>query len=370
MSTGNTDKKAQALYIDFIIGLIIFGVALLIYYTYNVNYQPKDQNDLDVLISNARSVTSTLVLSGYPNDWNSSNVLRIGITDEQKLNYTKAKRMKQLNYSFSKKSFATYYDYYIFFRDNDDNVINVNGVCGIGHASVNSTFSSKVAYYYSSGSHSALKSLMTDSLNADVYHGNMVSLVTNINNYDFIVMEYPSLSAANYALGRNPIENFVSNGGYLMVTGELTTAGANDFAGSNFNKKADQSPIGRNSTVNISYTYSYLPKENIMFNESYYVNNLSTASNFKKISTFNSDLANAISTWDFGNGNVYFLSDTQGMIAKTNFTPFVEDIAVSFMRGFCTEPNMTKISIKKLATLNRYVSYNSNAVKMVIYIWL
>ena len=76
-----------------------------------------------------------------------------------------------------------------------------------------------------------------------------------------------------------------------------------------------------------------------------------------------------VSTWDFGQGNVYFLSDSNGTIGKTNFTSFAEDITVSFMRGFCNEPNTTSIDLKKLATLNRYVNYNSNAVKMVIYTW-
>lgn len=362
--------KAQTLYIDFIIGLIIFGVALLIYYSYNANYQQKDQNDLDVLISNARSISSALVLSGYPDDWNSSNFLRIGIADDQRLNFTKVKRFKQLNYSAAKRNFATFYDYYIHFSDNNDNVLNVNGVCGIGHPEVNSTFSSRTAYLYSSASHSALKSFMAEKLNSDIYFDDIASLAASINNYELILMEYPSLSPAEYLNNRNAIEAFVATGGYLMIAGELTASGSDELAGSTFYKKADQTPLGRNATVIVSYSYSYLPQAPIMFNASYYVENLSTTPSFERVAAFNSNQESAISTWEFGNGNVYFMSDAEGTIGDSNLTPYAEDAAVSFMRGFCTYPNMTNINLKKLVSLNRYLIHNSNAVKMVIYVWL
>ena len=322
-----------------------------------------------MLISNARSISSTLVLSGYPDDWNSSNVLMIGIADGQRLNFTKAKRLKQLNYSSTKRSFATFYDYYIYFSDNNDNVLNVNGLCGIGHPEVNSTFSSRTAYLYSSASHSALKSFMAERLDSDIYFDDITSLAASASNYEFVLMEYPSLSPVEYLNNKNIIEAFVATGGYLMVVGELTASGSDDLVGSTFYMKADQTPLGRNATVNISYSYSYLPQAPIMFNASYYAENLSTASNFKKIATFISDQNSAIATWDFGNGNVYFMSDAEGTFGDSNFTPYAEEAAFSFMRGFCTYPNMTNVNLKKLVSLNRYLSYNSNAVKMVIYVW-
>ena len=80
-------------------------------------------------------------------------------------------------------------------------------------------------------------------------------------------------------------------------------------------------------------------------------------------------MKNAISTWDYGNGNVYFMSDVDGSFGVTSLVPYSEDIALSFMRGYCTYPNLSSLNIQKLANLNRYLSYDSDAIKMVVYVW-
>ena len=68
MST-DMQKKAQAWYADFAIGLLLFFFTLVIYIGYNDNFQKQSMGELKDMITDARAVSSSLILSGYHNDW-------------------------------------------------------------------------------------------------------------------------------------------------------------------------------------------------------------------------------------------------------------------------------------------------------------
>ena len=91
------------------------------------------------MLTDAKAISSSLALSGYPVDWDNATVIRIGITDDQQLNATKIKLFQQLNYSSTKKKFGTAYDYFIFFVNNSEDVLNISGICGVGNPLVNAT---------------------------------------------------------------------------------------------------------------------------------------------------------------------------------------------------------------------------------------
>jgi hypothetical protein len=72
---------------------------------------------------------------GYPSDWDSNNVITIGITDNNKINETKLQKLynmiyAQNNYTLTKNLLNTQHDYYFFLNQNM--TINSTSIQGIG----------------------------------------------------------------------------------------------------------------------------------------------------------------------------------------------------------------------------------------------
>ena len=361
---------------DFAIALLLFTFTLIVYFSYTNNFQKEEQGDLNSIISDAKAISSSLTLSGYPSNWDNTTVVRIGIADDQRLNVTKLKIFKQLNYSQAKKKFGTFYDYFVFFTNNKGEVLNINGICGVGQPLVNVSYNIKSAYYYSSQSDKFLKDFMNDVFTADIYFGNdgnnvndIDGLMSNLSKYGFIVFEHPDISPSDFDDFKTAVENYSLRGGLTMFSGQLVSAQGQNLVGVNFYKKSGQSVSDRNSTVNNADQYLSLNVgENIVFRQAYYVENTSNAVGFRQIATFNQDGRNALSKWGYGNGTVYFFSDFDVSYFSGNFVGLVEDVAKAFIGGTCYPFNVTQ-GQKKLVRTERYLNYNSQVVKMVVYVW-
>ena len=153
---------------DFSIGLLLFTFTLVIYFSYTNNFQKEDTGNLNLMLKDAKSISSSLTLEGYPDDWSDLTVIRLGIADDQKVNATKLKRLNQLNYTYGKKKFATPYDYFIYFVNSNGDVLNINGVCGSGYPLINLTYNIKSAYYYQDTADDFLLNFMNDTFKADI----------------------------------------------------------------------------------------------------------------------------------------------------------------------------------------------------------
>jgi len=132
--------KAQVFSLDLIIGVIIFGSAILIYYKTTTNFSDQDEALLDDLLIDAKTISSSLMSNGYPYNWSKDNVSRIGIITNNRINETKLEQFSMISYKESKKLFGTIYDYYVFFMGRNNNIIPFNeSLEGIGKSGVNST---------------------------------------------------------------------------------------------------------------------------------------------------------------------------------------------------------------------------------------
>ncbi|MBI2559216.1 hypothetical protein HYW20_07890 [Candidatus Woesearchaeota archaeon] len=362
---------------DFTIALLLFIFTLAIYFNYTNNSVNREKNEMDNLIADARSISSSLVLSGYPSDWDNASAVRIGIANEQRIDAAKIKLFKQLGYNSTKRKFGTLYDYFVFFTNSKGEVLNVNGVCGIGNPIVSTTHDVKSAYYYQDPADSFLKEFMDGTFKADIYFGNDVqdisdidALINNLSKYSFIVMEHPLLSASDYNQFKDELGNYSSSGGLLMISGELATAQGKNLFGADFYKKSGQSVSDRNSTVNNTDQHLSLSAgEHIVFSQAYYVDNTSSAAGFKIIASFNQDGNNALAKWGYGNGTVYFFSDFGVSYFNGDFAAMVEDGAQALVEGTCTPVDLSNADIKTLAKTERYLIYNSKVIKMVVYLW-
>lgn len=132
--------KAQVFCFDMIVAVLIFGAAILVYYKTTTNLSDQDETLLDDLLIDAKSISSSLMSQGYPYNWIEDNVVRIGITSDNRINETKLEQFSRIPYNNSRKLFGTAYDYYVYFRDRNNNIIPFNeSLEGIGKPGVNST---------------------------------------------------------------------------------------------------------------------------------------------------------------------------------------------------------------------------------------
>src|SRR3989344_8728978 len=97
MSTGKIkeiNKNAQMWFMDFTIGIIIFSLVLITYYTYTTNISKQDTIALNDLVSDSKSVSSSLMLAGFPENWDNETVQRIGLTNnDQQADETKLRHL-------------------------------------------------------------------------------------------------------------------------------------------------------------------------------------------------------------------------------------------------------------------------------------
>lgn len=127
--------KAQVFCFDMIVAVLIFSAAILVYYKTTTNLSDQDETLLDDLLIDAKSISGSLMSQGYPYNWTEDNVVRIGISDNNRINETKLEQFSGIPYNNSRKLFGTAYDYYVYFRDRNNNII----LEGIGKPGVNST---------------------------------------------------------------------------------------------------------------------------------------------------------------------------------------------------------------------------------------
>jgi len=60
---------------DFAIALLLFTFTLAVYFGYANNFQKQEKGELDALITDAKSISSSLALPGYPNNWNNETYI-------------------------------------------------------------------------------------------------------------------------------------------------------------------------------------------------------------------------------------------------------------------------------------------------------
>ncbi len=130
-------KKAQAWGTDLVIAFTIFSFSIIFFYFYSFNYSNETEDILELLTYEGNFIADSLLSPGYPDSWDESNVLEIGITTNGKINQTKLNtfyEFTQNDYERTKRIFGTKYDYYFFME------VPINSTLeGIGKPGINST---------------------------------------------------------------------------------------------------------------------------------------------------------------------------------------------------------------------------------------
>ena len=126
-------KQGQIWYTDFMLGILIFVIVILIYYNFAHTYSQDASDALSDLIMDAKSISSSLIQQGSPNDWNQSNVRVIGLTDgNQRLVQEKLDMFANMSYSQARTKLRTPYEFYVYLEAINGSRIVVDGKQGIG----------------------------------------------------------------------------------------------------------------------------------------------------------------------------------------------------------------------------------------------
>jgi hypothetical protein len=131
-------KKAQTWGFDLMIATIIFISGIVAFYIYSINYPSEGQDKIDSLSYEGEIIGENLLTSGYPGNWNESNVILIGIVDAKRINDTKLELFHNFTnftlnpngYNLSKAIFNTKYEYFINFSKQVN--ISSGPIAGIG----------------------------------------------------------------------------------------------------------------------------------------------------------------------------------------------------------------------------------------------
>ena len=129
--------------LDMVLAVFILTMIMLLYFSYYTNEAPGNKSDYQNLVSEAKTISDYLVGTGYPRDWNESNVVRIGLTDNYNiLDLSKLSRFSDLtknDYGKTRDLLKTRYDYIVFFQDYEKNLLNLTGDRFLGKPGINNT---------------------------------------------------------------------------------------------------------------------------------------------------------------------------------------------------------------------------------------
>ena len=118
-----SSTKAQAWGFDLTIGFVIFTVAIVSFYFFAVNYPTDNEEEFQEMQYEGQLIGDNLLSDGSPADWNSGDVLRIGIASDGKINETKLGRFANLansDYNKTKNLFNVKHDYFLNFSKSLD----------------------------------------------------------------------------------------------------------------------------------------------------------------------------------------------------------------------------------------------------------
>jgi len=125
--------RGQAWGFDLMMAAILFTAGIIVFFLYSINYPTEGKETLDKLFYEGNIIADNLLSEGSPDDWDSSNVARIGILNDNKINQTKLERFSDLasaDYQKTRVLFNTKYDY--FFNLSETIIIDSDPIEGIG----------------------------------------------------------------------------------------------------------------------------------------------------------------------------------------------------------------------------------------------
>jgi len=127
-------KKSQAWHLDFIVGASIFTLVAITFFHFMSSQIEDRGSQYENILIDAKSVSSSLLLKGYPDDWDPDTVQRIGLSDgDNRINNIKVfhfYNLTQNDYERAKSLLGTRYEFIIFFLNSSDEIPVIESYLG------------------------------------------------------------------------------------------------------------------------------------------------------------------------------------------------------------------------------------------------
>ena len=81
-----TEKRAQIWGLDILAGMALFLIGIVVFFVCSLNQPVEAQDNFELLFYDGKIIADNLMSQGYPSDWNSSNVISLGISSDDKIN--------------------------------------------------------------------------------------------------------------------------------------------------------------------------------------------------------------------------------------------------------------------------------------------
>jgi|SRR3989344_4924905 len=135
------EKKAQAWAFDLMVALAIFMAAIILFFFFSVNYKAEGEDILNSMQYDGNAAADTLLSAGYPENWDSANVIIPGLLTNKKINQTKLDSFYSIsssNYGKAKSLLNTNYNFCLNFSEPITITGNPNPISCIGSLDANS----------------------------------------------------------------------------------------------------------------------------------------------------------------------------------------------------------------------------------------
>ena len=128
-------KQAQAWGFDLMAAIVIFLSGMILFFFFSLNFSSERAEVFGALSYEGKIIGDSLLSEGFPNDWNSTTVVAIGILSNGQVNDTKLKMFYDMadnpeGYAKTKRLFNMLNDYYVYFEE--PIVIDGEIITGIG----------------------------------------------------------------------------------------------------------------------------------------------------------------------------------------------------------------------------------------------
>jgi hypothetical protein len=325
--------KGQVIWMDYVMALFIFLLTLSLFFKTIENTMPEDENGVNYLKNEANGVAKSLMSKGFPNDWNSTNVKKIGFLEDNSLSKIKAYEYEQIEFANQKTILGIKHNFSFFFINGTENIKNIGGICSLGN-NINSIPNNKLAYYSNLPEINLPEATFFNTTNENL-------LFSNITNFTLIVLEDPNFSEQSKITA---LENFTKNGNKIILSGDLGLNGFNitfnDSIGNNINLTKEIKGI-KKGDFNISH-------------EDYILGNFTT---FAK-NEFNKT---TIASFDYENGSVFYFAN----LSIPNINHFIK----TEINGNCSQISYNSIPTKTLAKSQRITIIDDEIATLMVLTW-
>jgi len=366
-----TKKKSQSWSLDFAIGLVLFLLASVLSIKLLVNTTGEDiYRDL---YDEAKFISNQLRSEGYPVNWTNNSYIRVGLLSDNRFDEGKYGNFTWFGYKKSKSNINTKFDYYFYFEDQHNNILNITGRCGFGDSDVKMLPSPNNAAYYYTGPN-VMQGFMETGMAVPetTYYQTLDSLFANITDYNFIFMENPMLDSYTTSTENQTIEileNWTREGNTLFLTQNVNINKSMFHV--NFSKAiSDQANNGNVSSTNY---FNFTTTELIDFSQKKTFT-LINPDNYEEIVRYHDTKSPAVATWTFGNGRVFYIADLNLSAiydGEISLEKWVQQLIPKYAYAHCGEINISSIDLdeQNLAKIVRIFPKDSNMLKMHLFLW-